>query len=240
MLMNALEIGAIGLQQSTERLRIISHNVANISTAGYKRQVAVTGAFSNVMDLERAAVTPHLDTRAGKLVRTGNPLDIALKEGEFLVVQRPEGGNALTRGGSLSVNEAGRLVTATGLALQGNGGALSVPPTATQVKVDASGRVLADGVSVGALRIMRLQPGQAITPIGDGLYAWPQGDGIQSLKEVSMPSLQIGHTEASNVSNVQEMMALMATTRHAETMVKLIQASDDLREKAIRKLGELS
>ncbi len=235
--MNALEIAAIGLQQNTERLRVISHNVANISTPGYKRQVSVAGAFSNAMDSAQAVVATQLDQSAGKLMRTGSPLDVALAEREFLMVQTNGGAPALVRGGSLQVDPRGKLVTAQGLAVQGTGGELTVPPTATQVRIDAAGKVWADEALAGTLRVVRMAPGEGPVPLGEGLYAVPPG--TQALQPVDAPALQVGHLEASNVSSAQEMVALMNTTRHAETMVRLIQGSDELMEKAIRKLGEL-
>jgi flagellar basal-body rod protein FlgF len=234
--MNTLEIAAIGLQQSTERLRIVSHNVANISTPGYKRQIAVSGAFSNAFDAAHATVSAQTDLGPGKLRATGNPLDVALGDREFLAVQTLGGAPALVRGGSLKVDARGRLVTEGGLPVQGTAGDLMVPTTATRVRIDVAGRVLADEQQVGALRIIRVASGEPMSSLGEGLFAWPSGSGVQS---VQAPALQVGHQEASNVSGTREMVDLITTTRHAEAMIKLIQGSDELLEKTIRKLGEI-
>jgi flagellar hook-basal body protein len=128
--MNTFEIAAIGLQQDTERLRVLSHNVANVTTPGYKRQVAVQEAYARAMQSElsaQSAMNTHTDMSMGKLRATGQPLDVALGEGEFLMVQLPTGATALSRGGSLQVDARGRLLTSGGLAVQGASGDVVVP-----------------------------------------------------------------------------------------------------------------
>lgn len=237
--MNTVEIAAIGLQQDNDRLRVLSHNVANITTPGYKRQIAVHGAFANAVNTEAAAqsaMSTHTDISAGKLRPTGNPLDVALNDREFLMVQTAAGGVALTRGGSLQVDARGRLVTSTGLAVLGASGELLVPFSAGAVRIESNGQVFADDRIVGSLRVMRLGEGVQPVTLGEGLF------GLSSMAEaqvVHAPRLNVGHTEASNVVSSQEMVQLMASTRHAESMVRLIQVADEMLEKTIRKLGEM-
>jgi flagellar basal body rod protein FlgG len=238
--MNAIEIAAIGLQQDSERLKLISHNVANISTPGFKRQYAVQGAaFANTVDAERRAqtgLTVHTDTRAGKLSATGNPLDVALAADEFLMVRMADGSTALTRGTSLHTDATGRLLTLSGLAIQGLSGDMTVPRTAQQVRIDAAGNVLADDVLVGSLSIAKVATPAALEFMGDGLYRAGADTGLQMTKTMG---LRTGHLESSNVQTTQEMVQMMTTMRHAETMSKLIQGADDMLDKAIRKFGEL-
>jgi flagellar basal body rod protein FlgG len=237
--MNTFEIAAIGLQQDTERLRVLSHNVANVTTSGYKRQVAVQEAYARAMQSElsaQSAMNTHTDMSMGKLRATGQPLDVALGEGEFLMVQLPTGATALSRGGSLQVDARGRLLTSGGLAVQGASGDVVVPVGAGSVRIDASGQVLADDKPAGALRVMRVAPDVALQPLGAGLYALPNGADAQA---VQAPRVQAGYTEASNVVPAQEMVQVMATMRHAESMVRMLQGADEMLEKTIRKLGEM-
>ena len=151
---------------------------------------------------------------------------------------RPQGGTQRSPWWSLQLDARGGLVTAQGLALQGSSGEPRVPATATQVRIDSAGKVRADDNPAGNLRVVRLNSGDSLVTLGEGLYAVPQG-GASSLQAVTNPALHVGHLEASNVSSAQEMVALMNTTRHAESMVRLIQGSDELMEKTIRKLGEM-
>jgi flagellar basal-body rod protein FlgF len=237
--MNPVEIAAIGLQQDNERLRVASHNVANITTAGYKRQIAVQGAFADVVSLERAsraAMSTHTDISAGKLRASGNPLDVALNDREFLLVQTASGGAALSRGGALQVDARGRLTTSASLKVQGANGELSVPSSASAVRIDATGQVFADDRLVGALRVVRLAEGAKPMVLGEGLF------GLENMAEtevVQAPRLNVGQIESSNVVSSQEMVQIMSIARHAESMARLIQGADEMLEKTIRKLGEM-
>lgn len=240
--MNTFEIAAIGLQQDTERLRVLSHNVANVTTPGYKRQVAVQEAYSRAMQSElsaQSAMSTHTDMSMGKLRATGQALDVALGEGEFLMVQLPSGATALSRGGALQVDARGRLLTSGGLAVQGASGEVVLPVGAGSVRLDASGQVFADDKPAGALRVMRVAPDIALQPLGGGLFAVPNLADAQALQAVQAPRLQVGYTEASNVVPAQEMVQVMATMRHAESMVRMLQGADEMLEKTIRKLGEM-
>jgi flagellar basal-body rod protein FlgF len=237
--MNIVEIATIGLQQDNERLRMLSHNIANITTAGFKRQVAVQGSFSDAVQAELAARTAmgtHADLSAGKLRVTGNPLDIALQAREYLVVRGAAGETALSRGGALQLDATGRLLAPGGFVVQGAHGDLSLPITAGEVHLDSNGQVHADGRPVGALRVVRLADDVSPTPLGNGLFELREAADAQ---DVSAPRVHAGHTEASNVVASQEMVQLMATVRHAESMARLIQGADELLEKSIRKLGEI-
>lgn len=237
--MNTFEIAAIGLQQDTERLRVLSHNVANVTTPGYKRQVAVQEAYSRAMQSElsaQSAMSTHTDMSMGKLRATGHMLDIALGEREFLMVQLPSGGVALSRGGALKVDARGRLLTSGGLVVHGASGEVVLPAGAASVRLDAGGQVFADDKPVGALRVMRVVPDIPLSPLGAGLFALPN---VADAQAVQAPRLQVGYTEASNVVPAQEMVQVMATMRHAESMVRMLQGADEMLEKTIRKLGEM-
>jgi flagellar basal body rod protein FlgG len=143
----------------------------------------------------------------------------------------------LSRGGALNVDRNGELAVPGGATVQGAGGAIEIPATALDVRVDAAGRVLADGKTVGSLQVVQLAQGVAATSLGGGLF---QAAEAAELKPVETPVLHAGYTEASNVVASQEMVQMMETTRHAEAMVKLLQGADELLGQTIRKLGELS
>jgi flagellar basal-body rod protein FlgF len=238
--MKALEIAAIGLQQDGERLKVIGHNVANLTTPGFKRQMSVQAAyFADVLDaarLSQDSLSVHTDGRAGKLRATGNALDLVLGESEYLVVQLADQSQVVTRQASLQTDPTGRLVTASGAAVQGASGDITIPRTAQSVRVDAAGNVLADEVLVGTLSIVRVESQSELQALGDGVFRLAVGTSLNPMKPTNIRS---GHLEASNVVPSQEMVHLMTTTRHAESMVRLIQGADEMLEKAIRKFGEL-
>ena len=238
--MNALEIAAVALQQDGERMKAIAHNVANLNTTGFKRQVMVQASFAEAMDAAQTAqagLSVHTDLRPGKLKATGNPLDLALGDGEYLVVQLADRTLALTRDASLKLDAAGRLVTAAGLPVQGSqGGDVTMARSVREVRIDATGGVLADDAPAGALQIVHVSEGSALKSLGGGLFALPNAGQWEAARTSAVRS---GHLEASNVVASQEMVNLMNTTRHAESLVRLIQGTDEMLEKAIRKFGEL-
>ena len=240
--MNTIEIAAMGLRDDVDRMRTLSHNVANLTTPGYKRQVVVGASFASAVQAAREAApvggpTVHTDLAKGRLRVTGGALDLALGEREFLVVQKGDGALALSRGGALQLDAQGRLATGEGYLVQEAKGALTAPSTGSAVRLDAAGHLLADGRELGSLRIVAMLPDAGVTSIGDGLFDAPD---LASLPAVQAPALHVGEVEASNVVASQEMVQIMTTMRHAESMAKLIQGADELIEKAIRKLGDMN
>jgi len=233
--MNTLDIAAIGLQQDLDRLKLISHNVANLSTAGYKRQVAVQKPFADLMEAS-ADLQVLADGRAGKLNATGQPLDIALPEGRYLLLELDDGSQALSRQGGLQLDAQGLLRTVGGHKVLGSRGTIALAAEQrSALEIDAQGRLRSQGQVVDALRLISIRPGVMPRPLGEGLHA---ADSSQWEAEAPTTGVRAGHLEQSNVIPSQEMAGLMSTTRHAETMVRLFQAADDMQATAIRRLGE--
>lgn len=233
--MNTLDIAAIGLQQDLDRLKLISHNVANLSTAGYKRQVAVQKPFADLMEAS-ADLQVLADGRAGKLNATGQPLDIALPEGRYLLLELDDGSQALSRQGGLQLDTQGLLRTVGGHKVLGSRGTIVLAAEQrSALEIDAQGRLRSQGQVVDALRLISIRPGVMPRPLGEGLHA---ADSSQWEAEAPTTGVRAGHLEQSNVIPSQEMAGLMSTTRHAETMVRLFQAADDMQATAIRRLGE--
>jgi len=233
--MNTLEIAAIGLRQDLERLKLTSQNVANISTPGYKRQVAVQRPFADTLAIT-AELAVSTDTRAGKLNATGQPFDIALPDGRYLLLELADGSQAITRQGALQLDPSGQLRTVGGHAVMGMRGQVNLrADQRTGVEIDGQGQLKLQGQVLEALRLVSVKAGQPLLPLGEGLYA---ADAGQWDAEAPTTGVRAGHLEQSNVMASQEMVNLMTTTRHAETMVRLFQAADDMQATAIRRFGE--
>jgi flagellar basal body rod protein FlgG len=233
--MNTLEIAAVGLRQDLERLKLTSQNVANLSTPGYKRQVAVQRPFAETLALT-ADLAVSTDTRAGKFNATGQPFDIALPDGRFLLLELADGSQALSRQGALQLDASGELRSLAGHKVLGTHGAIGLrADQRTGVEIDGQGQLKLQGQVLEALRLVSVKPGQALQALGDGLYA---ADASQWDAETPTTAVRAGHLEQSNVVPSQEMVNLMATTRHAEPRVRLFQAADDMQATAIRRLGE--
>lgn len=233
--MNTLEIAAVGLRQDLERLKLTSHNVANLSTPAYKRQIAVQRPFADLLETS-GEIQVQTDTRSGKLNATGQALDIALPEGRLLLLELDDGTQVLGRQGNLQIDAQGSLRTVGGHKVMGLRGAISLrPEQRVELEIDSQGQLRQQGQVVDALRLLNPKAGSTLQPMGDGLYV---ADSSQWEVESPVIGLRSGHLEQSNVIPSQEMVNLMSAARHAEAMVRVFQAADDMQATAIRRLGE--
>lgn len=247
-----LAVALRSMQLDMARLDQVAMNLANVSTAGYKRGVVVnSGALHTprfAQALEAAAtgsaalpsqpVAPlhGTDWRAGTLKATGQSLDLAISGDAYFEVAT-ENGPAYTRAGSFQTDARGRIVSAQGHALMADGGEIllkSARPTisATGVVTEPDGQ---GDVSLGKIRLVRFPEGTRLEPMGQGLYV-PAG----GARPVAAEDAQVrqGVLENSNVNPAHEMTQLMQAMRHFESMQRTVQMRDDMLGTAIRRLGE--
>lgn len=252
-----LAVSLATMQHDMQRLDRIAQNLANVTTPGYKREVVASRPFVEVLDqtalsaqgplagatsADSAAsnVRGLLDVRPGTLRMTGEPLDLALAGDGFFEVATAEG-MAYTRQGNFSVDARGRLVTAQGHAVMGKNGEIFL--ATLRPVIDAAGNITeplspspAGGAPGAQVKVVRFDNPASMQRLGDGLLA--PGAGML----VASDDVQVrqGALENANVSTVQEMVQLMQTMRHFESMQKVATGYDEMLGSAIRKLGELS
>lgn len=227
---NALTLAIDSMQQDMQRLATISQNMANSATPGYRREIAVARPFAGVLAAEARASVP--DLAAGPLRSTGRPLDVALSGAGFFVLNTPHG-PAYTRAGSFHVDPAGRLVDPQGAPVQGGGGDIVLKGTAAEI--DAHGRVMQDGRSVGQLKVVQFGPGPAVRRAGGGALTLADGVEPQALAAFR---LQPGHLEGANVKPLREMLDMTETLRHFEAAQKLVLGYEEQLAAAIKSLSE--
>ena len=227
------------MQADMARMDRVAMNIANVRTPGYKREVVTAmpfGARVEAADAPRLAV--HTDSRPGTLKSTGQPLEFALAGPGWFEVQTAQG-PAYTRQGSFRLDAAGRLVTQQGHAVMGVGGEI-VLASATP-DVDASGRVFEapggarDPAPVAQLKVVQFERDAVLERLGDGLVL-PRGTPV--LAADNAVRVQQGFLENSNVSQLHEMVRLIETVRHLETLQKVALGYDEMLGASIRKLGE--
>ena len=235
--MNAFEIAALSMDRDMQRLTHIGQNLANVQTAGYKRVVHAARPFTEALSAASASDVDDtsIDSGAGPLRASSNPLDLAIDGEGFFEFETPQG-PALSRQASLHVDGQGRLVNDAGLPVQSERGELRVAMPVANLRVDAHGEVWADDRSIGKLRLSRVGNPGGLQPLGGGLYRPAADDATQA---TDSPRVLAGQREGSNVSSSAEMVRLMETSRHFEAMAKVVQGYDDAMDKAIRKLGDL-
>jgi flagellar basal-body rod protein FlgF len=215
----------MGMLNDTERLRVISNNLANVGTVGFKRQLAVGSAsFDQVL-------TAYTDRSAGTLTHTGNPLDLALEGDAYFVVDTGLQA-AYTRQGTFRLDADGQLVTSNGQKVVTTEG--DVRLTSPAPAIDAQGNIRDNGAVVGQLKLVTVNNPQSLLESGNGLYT-----ATDSTVAVPAETARVrqGYTEAANVVTMNEMIKMIETVRHFEASQKMLQGYDAILDRAITDLG---
>ena len=255
-----LPISLQALQNDSNAMDRISANLANMTTPGYRREMALQAPvlpvdglpgggsmFASVVDAQRqqalvsagnvSTASPsltaalHFDTRAGTLKTTDAPLDVALQGKGFFEVETDQG-PAYTRNGQFHLDARGTLVTAEGHPVVGRGGRITLSPG--PVTIGADGQLTQAGRSVGQLKVMDLSEAGPLQHSGGSLYAV-----AGPARPVADADVQVrqGALENSNVDHMTEMVQMVQVMRHFETMTRVVQGYDDMVGTAINKLG---
>ncbi|MFZ2987284.1 flagellar basal-body rod protein FlgF [Ideonella sp.] len=229
-----------GAKAAMQRQEVISHNLANVSTTGFREQMAAfrsvpvrgDGASTRAYALE---TTIGYNQAPGPIQGTGRNLDVAMKGNAWLAVQALDGTEAYTRAGALDVNAEGLLVGRNGLQVMGEGGPITVPPNA-QVLIGQDGTVtgtVPGGAPQNLGKLKMVTPEGALNRGDDGLFRAANGD----LDADPAARLQDGALEGSNVSPVETMVAMISAARQFEHQMKLLQSSEKQDQQASRLLS---
>jgi flagellar basal-body rod protein FlgG len=253
--MRALSIAASGMQAQQLNVDVISHNIANMNTTGYKRQRA---EFQDMLyqNLERPGSTSSASgailplgiqigvgvradavgrvTEQGGISQTGNGYDLAINGRGFLQVTLPSGQTAYTRAGNLAVNADGEIVTADGYALEPS---VSVPQEATAIQITRDGIVevtltgQSDPQQIGQLELASFINPAGLEANGDNLNLETPASGSPKVSTPGTPgfvTLMQGYLELSNVNAVEEISALIVAQRAYEMNARVITAADEM------------
>lgn len=221
------------LSAAQRRAEEAAHNIANVTTPGYRAKHSFAEALASIDSSEIGAptLTTLVSLTSGQLSETGNPTDLALTGDGFFEL-RDETGPLYTRNGQFTRADDGRLLDLGGRVLQGVGGGDIVLP-AGAFSVEADGAVRSGDRVIAQISVVSLDP-SSIVPGPDGLLTAP-GDRVSAL---DAPVVRQGFLESANVSMGDEMVALMEAVRRAETGQRLMNVYDDLMGRAITTLGQ--
>ncbi len=218
----------------TRELEIITHNLANASTAGFKRRC---NAFSKALDTQQGSPDTYspgqidletsLDFSQGNFTQTGNPLDFAIMGKGFFVVETPEG-PLYTRNGSFQINSNGQLVDSAGRLVSGEAGPITVPPSVgiSQISVSADGTVIGSGANIGKLQIMDFKENEnKLIPAGTNCFVMPDTEVRPTPAETIV--VKQGFQEASNVKVVDELVDMIMVSRLYEANMRYLSAQKE-------------
>jgi flagellar basal body rod protein FlgG len=225
-----LYVGYSGAATARQQLDSIANNIANISTAGFRRdQTRFDTVVGAALNFARAPET-NLDLSPGSNRLTGDPLNAALEGDGFFAVQGADGQEYYTRRGDFRLDARGRLVLPNGQPVLGNGGELIVPDT-QKGTLTGDGRLTTDLGEAGRLRVVRFQNPEFLAKAGESLISAPPEAG---LVEVDNPALAVGFVEDSNVNVAAEMVSLIESSRVFEAAMRSITINDELTQRLIQ------
>ncbi|MCK4913867.1 MAG: flagellar hook basal-body protein [Planctomycetes bacterium] len=218
----------------TQEFNIITHNLANVSTVGYKRRC---NTFSKHLESQKAAqeveptngfeLNSTFDFSQGPMVETGRPLDFAISGNGFFVVETTEG-ELYTRNGMFQVNQNGQIVDTRGRIISGENGPITIPGSVglAQLNVANDGTISAGGASMGKFRIVDFQDMQSeLVAVGGSCFSRPQGSEEPEPAESAV--VKQGYQESSNVQMVEEMVDMIMVSRLYEANMRFISAGKD-------------
>lgn len=253
--MRSLHIAATGMQAQQTHVDVISHNLANQTTTGYKAQRA---EFQDLIyqDLRRVGtnssdagtVVPtgvqlglgvktgaiYRNTEQGTVQNTEGPLDVAIQGDGYFQVALPNGDIAYTRDGAWKLSPDGEIVTKDGLIVQPS---ITVPQDAIEISINGSGEVevllegQVDPTNLGQLEVVTFINPPGLEAMGDNMFleSGASGDPIQGIAgEEGVGTILQGYLENSNVNPVTEITQLIVAQRAYEMNSKVITASDEM------------
>ena len=260
-MINSLWIAKTGMTAQQTQLDVISHNLANVSTNGFKRNNAVfedlihqnlrqVGAQTSEENQLPTGLHLGLGVRTvatsrtftqGSLQQSNNSLDVAINGNGFFEVNLPDGTIGYTRDGSFQLDAQGRMVTSSGLPVA-NG--ITVPPNAIKVSISADGIVSATlpgnpaPQQLGNIAMSSFVNPAGLEPVGQNMYKESAASGQPQQGQPGTNGLGFikqGFLEASNVNVVEELVTMIQTQRAYEMNSKAISTSDQM----LAKLSQL-
>ena len=251
---NAMHVAKTGLNAQQVRMQIISNNLANVNTNGFKRdranfesllyQVIRSSGAQTSVDTELTSgfsvgtgvsiVNSNKLHSQGSIVSTDNSLDLAVDGGGFFQVLLPDGQIVYTRNGAFARNNEGTLTTSSGFVVQPE---IVIPAEATKINVSSDGIVSVqipeqvDAQEVGQLQLADFQNRTGLQPIGENFYIETTASGPPVLENpfaVGFGKLIQGALESSNVNVIQELVDMIETQRAYEVNSKAITSVDEM------------
>lgn len=226
-------------------LAVVANNVANVDTAGFKveslmvqtdpERLPAGGDAPPVVNFVLDAGVAR-DFSQGALKRQGGPLSMAIQGEGFFRISTPAG-ERYTRDGRFALDPQGRLVTAKGQPVQGDGGDITLDPARGEPLVAGDGTVSQAGQVVGRIALATFESLSALAKDGDGLYR-----NVTNLPPTAATNAKIlqNMEEASNVSPVIQITRLIEITRAYESISRMMESAGDLSSQTIERLGRVS
>ena len=263
-MMEGLYIAASGGTKQLKKLDVLSNNIANINTQGFKRdmliyeekrppfqQISLNGSVTRDLNpfqgsdpaVSYVQVTQsRTDYAQGSLIKTDNPLDVAIEGKGFFVINTPNG-ERYTRNGNFHLDGLGQLVDQKGnMIMTRSDEPILIPFGTKQISINQDGSIFGgteiDQDPLGQLKIVNFNNLHALTKEGEGFYKISDS----SVKEILVNDAKVlqGFTESSNANAIHEMTQMIETVRQLEAYQKIIQSIDEVDDQSVNSLGRVA
>ena len=228
-----------------ERMDVITNNLANINTPGFKKDatafegllasttVPAAVPSSKTADPILQKENVYIDFSAGQISQTGNSLDVAIDGDGFFTISTPNG-TAYTRQGNFHLTADGTLVTTDGYPVMGQGGEIRIK--AGNVAINKKGEVTVDGAAAGVLSLVDFPKPYNLTKTSSAQFV-PADP--QATPQAAKGEIRQGYLEGSNVDPVGEMVQMIDASRYFDACQRVILSYDNMAGKAANDMGKL-
>jgi flagellar basal-body rod protein FlgG len=236
-----------------EKMDILTNNLANVDTTGYKKDIVVSrsfpeeltkriqdrkNGFSNNRNIGNMSLGLYIDEIytsyvQGALKQTNDPLNLAIQGKAFFAIETEDGIEKYTRDGSFVLGPDGRLMTKEGNTVLGENGAIRLEQG--DVRIDESGNIYVNDEYIDRLRILEFENPESLRKVGDNLLERTEATAEKNVESQIMQ----GFVEGSNVNVVREMVDMITATRIYEANQKAIQTHDETLGKAVNEVGKI-
>lgn len=246
-----------GMINQQNRLDVLTNNLANSATNGYKKEGATSQSFDSVMaakikDSSEAFAARRLggmnmgvkvgetytDYSQGSFKVTENTYDLALEGDGFFAISFTDqnGGQSVkyTRDGSFTLSSEGYLVTKDGDYVQGSNGDIRINVSA-DVEIDSLGNIYENGILADKVSVVDFEDSSYLEKYGENMYNLTEGGTFRESEAI----VHQGYLETSNVNVIREMVEMINVTRAYETNQKVIQTIDETLDKAVNTVGRV-
>lgn len=249
-MIRGLYLAGTGMLVQRSKQDVITNNIANVETLGYKQDMLLSRSFEDMLlsrmndpsvvnrRAEVGALGPgvHIDEigtdfSQGTPEQTGIATDLCVTGPGFFVVNT-DGGERYTRSGNFTLNHEGYLVDQNGNRVQGDGGDIQLQSDRFLVRETGEVFDLDTNAQVGKLRLVEFEDPQALRKEGDNLYAGDGGAEAENSKVLQ------GYIESSNVNVAREMVDMIITSRAFETNQRSARMIDETLEKAVNEIAK--
>ena len=255
-MLDGMKVATEGMKAMSAKQDIITNNLANAGTAGFRKEGIVVSSFTEILDRETGGMsqasyeigqTNGMQTRGtlrhessthmsqGALKETGNPFDLSLDDnGKGFFTIQTERGIEFTRNGAFRLSTSGFVVTSDGSLLMGHKGPIKVD--GSDFKVDDQGRVMVGDEAVDKILVSTFEDTDDMKRAAGGTSFVAGNPRVRATTDFRMKQ---GFLEQSNVNALQEMVNLMQVMRNYEANQKALQAHDQKLQKVVSEMGRV-